>query len=412
MEPVEYLIVGGGLSAVYALQVIRERDKTGRIILVTDEKHLPYDRVPLSKGYLVGKVKEESLFPKKIDFFEKQKIEIVMGVRATSLNARSKVVKLADGREFSFEQLLLATGGKPRKLPLPGSDLKGIYYLRTVDDCDTIKEEILRTRKAVVVGGGFIGCELAAAFITKGIDVTIVEAFPSLLSLAFDAETARWIENYFISKGVNVMTNAFAVEFVGENGRVTGIRTKDGTFVAGDFVVVGVGIIPSTELAEQAGLKVDRGIMVDEFLETSAPNIFAAGDVARFYHPTFGHHLRVEHYDIAVKHGKLVGASMAGDKKPFTEMPYFFSYMFDLTINAYGDMGRRETIIRRGELGMNGFFQFFFADGRLQAFISMNRPNDEVQVAKDILLRRPSLDQLQLISDESVGMQKFVAVQP
>jgi len=175
----------------------------------------------------------------------------------------------------------------------------------------------------------------------------------------------------------------------------------------GDFVVVGVGIIPNTDLAEQAGLKVEKGIIVNEFFETSVPGIFAAGDVAKFYHPVFGHHLRVEHYDIAVRHGKFAGANMAGDRKPFTEMPYFFSYMFDLTISAYGDMSRRETVIRRGELGKKGFFQFFFADGRLQAFLSMNRPHKEVKAVKGILLRRPNLDQLTSISDESVGLQKF-----
>ncbi len=410
MESTDYLVVGGGLSAVYALQSIRERDQTGRVILVTDEKRLPYDRVPLSKGYLIGKVKEESLFPKRSDFFEKQRIEIIMGRRATSLDARSRVIQLDDGREFSFNRLLLATGGRPRKLPLPGSDLKGIYYLRTADDCDAIKEELLRAKKAVVVGGGFIGCELAAAFITKGIDTTIVEAFPSILSLAFDLDTSKWIENCFVSKGVKVMTNAPAAEFIGENGGVTGVKTKDGTFVPGGLVVVGVGIIPNTELAEGAGLKVDKGIVVNEFLETGLPNIFAAGDVARFYHPVFRHHLRVEHYDIAVKHGRIAGANMAGDKKPFTEMPYFFSYMFDLTINAYGDMGTRDTVISRGELGIRGFFQFFFADGKLQAFLSMNRPNEEVKVAKNILLRRPNLNQLQSISDESESLQRFMTV--
>lgn len=407
MESTDYLIIGGGLSAVYASQAIRERDATGSVILVTDEKHLPYDRVPLSKGYLIGKVKQESLFPRRSDFFEKQEIQAIMGQRATSLDARSKVVKLDDGRKFTFNRLLLATGGRPRKLLLPGSDLRGIYYLRTVDDCDAIKQEVSRAKKAAVVGGGFIGCELAAAFVGKGIDTTIVEAFPSLLSLAFDPDTAKWIEGYFVSKGVKVITKAPAAEFVGENGRVNGVKTKDGTFVPGDLVIVSVGIIPRTELAEQAGLKVEKGIVVDEFLETSVPNIFAAGDVARFYHPVFGHHLRVEHYDIAVKHGRLVGANMAGEKQPFTEMPYFFSYMFDLTTKAYGDMSRRDAIVRRGELGTRGFFRFFFADGKLQAFLSINRPIEEINLAKSILLRRPTLEQLRSISDESKNLQDF-----
>ncbi len=408
MEGTDYLIVGGGLSAVYASAAIREHDREGRVVLISDERHLPYDRVPLSKGYLTGKVKESNLFPRKKEFFEQQKIELIGGKSAISLDAGSRLVGLSDGRDFSFERLLLATGGRPRRLTIPGSDLRGIYYLRTIDDCQAIKAEITGAKKAVVVGGGFIGCELAAALVSRGIEASILEAFPTILSLAFDPATAKWIENYLMSKGVKITTNTSATEFIGENGRVTGVKTKDGTIVSGEIVMVGVGILPNTELAEKAGLKVENGIVVDEFLQTSVEEVYAAGDVARFYHPVFGHHLRVEHYDIAVKHGKIAGANMTGERTPFTQMPYFFSYILDLTINAYGDMGGREVTVTRGELGARGFFQFFFTDGVLQAFVSMNRTSEEVQVAKEILLRRPSLNQLTSISDEAVGLRKFL----
>ncbi len=400
--------MGGGLSALNALEAIRERDTTGSVVLITNEEFHPYDRVPLSKGYLTGRVKRESLFPKKADFFEKQNIRVMIGKRADALDPHARTVSLEDGAEFQFEKLLLATGGRPRKLSLPGSDLRGVYYLRTINDCDGIKTELMTAKRAVVVGGGFIGCELAAAFVGKGIDTTIVEASPSLLSLAFDSDTAKWIEGYFAGKGVKVITNSTATEFVGQEGRVMGIKTNAGVMVPGDIVVVGVGIIPNTELAESGGLAVEKGIVVDEFLETSVPGVFAVGDVARIYHPVFGHHIRVEHYDVAVKQGRHAGASMAGDRKPYTEMPYFFSYMFDLTVKAYGDMSRRETVVRRGDLGTKGFFQFFFADGRLQAFLSMNRPMEEIKIVKDVLLRHSGIEKIASISDESKDLREFV----
>lgn len=404
----KYLIIGGGLSALYAASAIRERDKTGRLVIVSEERHLPYDRVPLSKGYLMDKVKKESLFPRKFEFFEKEKIELVNGRKCISIDAKANIVELDDGSEIQFEKLLLATGGRPRKLSIPGSGLKKIHYLRTIDDCESIKREMVNSRNVVIIGGGFIGCELASSFKQRGLDVTIIEAAPSILSLAFDGDTARWVEGYLREKGVKIMTNSLVKEFIGEDDHVTGVMTNDGRVFNADFVVVAIGIIPDTELAEQAGIKVDKGIVVNEYLETNLPWIFSAGDVARFYHPIFGHHMRVEHYDVAVKHGRLAGSNMAGGRNAFTAMPYFFSYMFDLIIEAYGDMSKRELAIRRGNFDRTGFFQFFFTNGRLTAFIAVNRPRQEVGTAKRILANGPSYESIRTISHESVPLDSFI----
>lgn len=409
IEESSYLIIGGGLSSLYAAQAIRERDSTGTLTLVTEEQHLPYDRVPLSKGYLAGKVHQESLFPRKTAFFEERKIRVITGRRVVKLSPLMKRVALDDGTVLGFDRLLLSTGGRPRKLTIPGSDLAGIHYLRTLDDCNQIKMDISHARSAVIIGGGFIGCELAAAFSSKGLDTTIVEAFPSILTQAFDPSTAKWIEGYFVSKGVKIVVSSPVAEFVGADGRVTGIMTKDGMTISGDMVVVGVGIVPNVELAQQAGLAVENGIVVDEFLRTSHPDIFAAGDVARLYHPVFGHHLRVEHYDMAVKEGRLAGMNMAGGKEPFTEMPYFFSYMFDLTTKAYGDMSNHDATVTRGVLGRGGFFQFFFTQGRLAAFLSMNSPMDEIQAARSILSYRPTQGAVNQIGDLKVELQVIAA---
>ncbi|MDG6899957.1 MAG: FAD-dependent oxidoreductase [Nitrososphaerota archaeon] len=408
MDRVEYLIVGGGLAAVYAAAAIRGRDKAGKVVIIGDELHLPYDRVPLSKGYLMDRVKREALFPKKEQFLREQGITVIKGRRAVSLDVARRSILLDDGSETLFGKLLLATGGRPRRLPIPGSELRGIYYFRTIDDCEAIKQEILSAKRAVIVGGGFIGCELAAAFTAKGVETTIIEAASSMLSLAFDPTTAKWVESYFVEKGVKVVTGSSAAEFLGEGGRVTAVKTKDGTAFPADLVVVGIGIMPNTDLAEKAGLKVDRGIVVNEYLETDSPGIFAAGDVARFFHPVFQSHLRVEHYDVAVSHGRVAGANMAGGRVAFTEMPHFFSYMFDLTINAYGDMNKREVELRRGEVGRNGFMQFFFNGGRLTAFLSANRPPGEIKAAREILAAGASYERLKSISDLSRPLEEFV----
>lgn len=315
MDSVKYLIIGGGLSGGYAASAIRKRDNEGRVVIVTDESHIPYDRVPLSKGYLMDKIKEEKLFFKNLKFYNENKIELSLGHHVTKLDAPNRRVDLEGSQTISFERLLLATGGYPRKIPIPGSDLDRIYYLRTIEDCRRLKEATSSFRSVAIIGGGFIGCELAAAFRSKGLDTTIIEMGPYLLNMAIDEESGKWLGEYFTKRGVKVLVDSSAARFLGENQRATGVETKNGEIVKADFIVVGVGIIPNTKLAEDGGLKVDKGIVTNEFLETSAQDIYAAGDVARFYSPIFGRQIRLEHYDVAVNHGNVAGANMAGGRE-------------------------------------------------------------------------------------------------
>ncbi len=408
MESVEHVIIGGGLAGGYAVQAIRQRDRESRIILVADEKNLPYDRVPLSKGYLVGKVRRESLILKKQDFYDQNRIEVILGHKVTSLDLKAKCVALDDGREFAFNRLLLATGGRPRKLPIPGSDLQGIYYLRTIEDSDTLQVLMSSHRKVVIIGGGFIGCELAAAFISKGLDTTIVEMGSYLLNMALDPDTGRWITDSFAKRGLKMILNAAAARFVGENGCVVAVETKDGQRVSADFVCVGIGIAPNTELAEKAGLKIEQGIVVDAHLQTGSEGVYAAGDVARFYSPLYGRHLRVEHYDVAVKHGRIAGANMTGDSQVFNEPPHFFSFMFDLVCNVYGDLTQPDRIIRRGELNLEkGFLQFYMQERRINAVLSMNRSLEELKAARSLLVSRRSIEDPSALSDESKPLQSL-----
>jgi len=411
VDSTRYLIVGGGLAGGSAVEAIRARDQEGRILLVSDEKHLPYDRVALSKGYLMGKLRQESLFLQDAEFYQQQHVEHLLGRRVQELNTDARTALLDDGQEVEYERLLLATGGRARRPPIPGSDLSGIYCLRTIEDSDAIRTAMSSARRAVVMGGGFIGCEIAAACKQQGLDTTIVEVLPSLLSLPLDPETARWVTKYFIEQGVHVLTNETAARFVGSNGRVAGIETKTGKTIPADFVAVGIGITPNVELAKEAGLPVNNGIVVNEQLRVDDTSIYAAGDIASFYSPVFGRHLRLEHYDVAAKHGEVAGANMAGGQERFTELPHFFSSMFKLRIEVWGDATQRDVVVRRGPLELSdkgGFAQFYLSQERVQAYLSVNRSYKEADPAKNLILSREPVKEVSLLGNESVDLNNVV----
>jgi NADPH-dependent 2,4-dienoyl-CoA reductase/sulfur reductase-like enzyme len=407
VESTRYLIVGGGLAGGSAVEAIRERDKEGRIVLVSDEQHPPYDRVALSKGYLMGKLRQESLFLQDDEFYQQQHVELLLGRHAQRLDISAQTVLLDDGRELKYERLLLATGGRARNLPIPGSDLLGVHCLRTIEDSDAIREDMSSAHHAVVIGGGFIGCEIAAACMQKGVDTTIVEVLPSLLSLPLDPETAQWITKYFVEQSVHVITNQTAARFVEADGRVAGVETKTGKTIPADFVAVGIGITPNIELAKEAGLPLDNGIVVNEQLQVDSASVYVAGDVASFYSTLFGKHLRLEHYDVAARQGEIAGANMAGAQDRFNELPHFFSSMFKLRIEVWGDATQRDVVIRRGQLELSdtgGFAQFYLAQARVQAYLSVNRPFKEAEVAKNLIFSRQTIKDISFLSDESVDL--------
>ena len=393
MEPVPYVIIGGGLAGVAAADTIRRRDKTARLMLICAESHPPYDRVPLSKGYLLGDIERDQVFLRPARFYERNQVELVLGQAVTALDLTTRQVTLADGRQIGFEKLLLATGGRPRRLPIPGADLAGLYYLRNLEDSDAIRAALQGARRAVVIGGGFIGCEVATGLAHLGLTTTVVELTPGVLSLVLDAETSGFIESFLRQQGITVLTNTAATHFVGEQGRVRAVVTNTGAELEADLVTVGVGIAPNTELAAAAGLSVDNGVLVNEYLE-AAPGVYVAGDIARYYSPPLGRQLRVEHYDVALQHGRVAGANMTGERRSYTELPYFFSHMGPLHIDVIGDMSRRQHSVRRGALSLEpGFAQFYFADDLLQAVLCINGDPDLFQAARQrVAERRPVRD--------------------
>lgn len=333
----DYVIVGGGLAGASAIKAIRERDRSGSILLAGSERHLPYDRPPLSKKLWFGKKKVEDIFIQPKDFYEKNGITLALGIKITALDKERKTIADEKGTAYSFGKLLLATGGVPRTLNIPGGALESIYYYRYLDDYLKLRREAVEGSSALVIGGGFIGSEVAAALNINRVDVTMLFHGPYIVDRVFPEPLGRALQARYVDKGVKIIPNDRPASIVWKDNRFI-TKTEKGNLIESDIVVIGAGIAPSAELAVSAGLKVSNGIEVDSFLCTSHPDIYAAGDNAEFPYAALGRRMRVEHWDNAVNMGECAGRNMAGEKAAYDHMPYFFSDLFEFGYEAVGDV--------------------------------------------------------------------------
>ena len=358
MAAYRYLIVGGGMTGDSACRGIREHDDAGSIALFGAESHAPYARPPLTKGLWTGK-EESSIWRGTSDLG----VELHEGRRIVELDLDSRTVRDDTGQEHTYEKVLLATGGTPRQLPGGGD---GVIYYRTVDDYRRLREIAGDGVRAAVVGGGFIGSEIAAALSMNGCDVTIVFPDPGIGARLFPARLSSFVNDYYREKGVTVLAEELVEDVSG--GSVT---TKSGATIEADVVVAGLGIVPNTDLAEAAGLEVDDGIVVDEYGRAGRrEDVFAAGDVARFPVPALGDSRRVEHEDHANTHGKLVGANMAGAEQQYLHLPFFYSDLFDLGYEAVGDVDSRlATVEEWAEPNRKGIVAYVDGDGKARGFL-------------------------------------------
>jgi NADPH-dependent 2,4-dienoyl-CoA reductase/sulfur reductase-like enzyme len=338
-----YVIVGGGLAGASAAQEIKERDKSGSILLIGREKHLPYDRPPLSKKLWFGQKKVEEIFLHDLNFYDQNKIQLMLDTKVVSLDVKNKTVTDEQGRSYRYGKLLLATGGVPRTLPVPGGDLEGICYYRFLDDYLRIKNEVKEGKSALVVGGGFIGSEIAAALNINKIDVTMIFPEPYLVQRVFPEGLGQAIQRHYIQKGIKILSEDKPVSIIWKGSKFL-TRTNSGKQIESDLLIVGIGILPVIDLAEKAGLVTGNGISVDEYLQTSHPDIYAAGDNALFPYRTLGQNMRIEHWDNALNQGKWAGGNMTGDRAPFDYMPYFFSDLFEFGYEAVGEIDSRLKI--------------------------------------------------------------------
>jgi len=332
-----YIIVGAGLAGGCAAGAIRQSDEKDSILLIGDEKHLPYDRPDLSKKLWFGKKKLEQIFLHDQKFYEKNEIQVILGSRIVELDAKLKSIKDDKGNTYRYDKLLLATGGVPRTLAIPGGDLEGICYFRYLDDYLRIRKEAKEGKSAVVIGGGFIGSEIAAALNINQVNVSMVFPEPYLVQRVFPDYLGNAIQQRYIERGVGILNSDKPSSFA-KNGDKFITRTDNEKQIESDLLIVGIGIMPVINLAQQAGLKIGNGIVVNEYLQTSDPDIYAAGDNAFFPYQALGQNMRIEHWDNAVNQGKWAGRNMAGAHEQFDYMPYFYSDLFEFGYEAVGDV--------------------------------------------------------------------------
>lgn len=364
---VKYLLIGGGLAAANAAEAIRQHDDSGSILLAGREKYPPYDRPPHSKDFLSDDEKKpEDTYSKPDDFYAENRVELLLGVKATDLDPGTRTVTFNSGDTARYERLLLATGARPNSLPgVSGQDLPGVFLLRTADDSQGIRAAIKSAKKAVMIGAGFIGMEVAAVCVERGLDVTILTHGDKIWSqLKPSADLNNFIRSAYEEKGVTFLFNEEVASFEG-SGKLQSVRTKSGKTIEADLAVVAVGVTLNTELAKDAGLEVDekQGVNVDSSLRTSDPNIFTAGDISYFDDVALGKRWHVEHYMNAMWQGEAVGAIMAGEEKPFDQVAYFFSDILlpdnslSMIMRGDPDAGKQSKVL--GDLNGGEFVELY-----------------------------------------------------
>lgn len=380
-----YAIVGSGLAAGSAVQGLRERSKSDSIVLLGREREIPYHRPPLSKDLWFGKKKVEEIFVHDEKYYRDQGVEVKRGLEIVALDPSRKEVRDSQGGIYRFEKLLLATGGVPRVLDVPGGTLEGICYYRRLEDYRKIRAEAVSGKSAVVVGGGFIGSEMAAALNANHLDVTMIFPGEFPVRRIFPESLGRAIQQEYVRRGIRVLSGDVPVSFEREHGKFV-TKTKNGQKIESDIVIVGVGIQPSVELARNAGLNVGNGVVVNEYLQTSHPDIYAAGDNANFPYPVLGHRTRVEHWDNALNQGKQAGRNMAGAGESYSYMPYFFSDLFEFGYEAVGEVDSRlETVMDWQKENDTGVI-YYTKDGILRGAMMCNVWN-KVDWARELIRR-------------------------
>ena len=398
------MVIGGGAGSAAAVAELRKQGFDGSLTLVSAENTVPYERPPLSKGFLLGTSGQVPV--KDAAWYEQASVELILGSRATRLDLAARTVTLSGGAVLGYDQLLLATGVRPRVLP--GLDGDGVCYLRTSEDAAALRDRMTAAGHVAVLGGGFIGCEVAAAAIRLGKRATILEALPTLLHRALGPELVDVVAGIHRDEGVDVRTGQ---QVLGIRPRPGGLRISTAAGdVDADVLIVGVGTVPNTELAEQAGLPAGHGIEVDECFATAAPGIYAIGDVAAQHLPGHGRRVRVEHHDTAIRHGRVAARNMAGQREPFADVHWFWSDQYDHTISSAGLIpgsdGPGELVIR-GSLEQRSFSAFSLDGDRVRAVISLNRPRDVLD-ARRLIARDHSATAAQLC-DESLPLKRLAA---
>src|SRR5215207_1889988 len=366
-----YVIVGASLAGAKAAETLRTEGFDGRLMLIGAEEERPYERPPLSKDYLRGEAGRDKVYVHDAGFYSEHDIELRLGRRVVGLDLSAGEVALDDGERLRYDRLLLTPGAEPRRLAVPGAELDGVLYLRSVEDSDALRQRLARGGAVIVVGAGWIGAEVAASARQRGLDVTVLDPLTVPLERVLGGEVGAIYRDIHADHGTKLLMGTGVEAFEGETA-VERVRTSDGHELDCDFVVVGVGVEPRTELAAKAGLTLDNGIAVDERLRTSAPAVFAAGDVANAYHPFYGERIRVEHWANALNQGPAAARSMLGGGEAYERLPYFFSDQYDVGMEYSGFARSWDRVVLRGDPGKREFIAFYLVRDRVVAGMNVN----------------------------------------
>ncbi|MES2683889.1 MAG: FAD-dependent oxidoreductase [Pseudomonadota bacterium] len=399
------VIIGGGQAGSECAFALRQQQFAGRIVLVGEEPLLPYRRPPLSKTFLAGEVQAESLLIRAAATYQQQNIECRMGQRVVALDRTAKSVTLDEGTVIGYTHLVFATGGRARALPLPGGDKANVHTIRTVADVERLKADFAPGKRLVVIGGGYIGLEAAAVGIKCGLEVTVVEALPRVLARVAVPEISAFYEQAHRRRGVKFITGV-GVQTLEGGERIEAVLLSDGQRLPVDVVIVGIGIIPNTELAAAAGLEVNQGIVVNAEARTADPAIFAIGDCAHHENVFFGRSLRVESVPHAMEHGRTAAAAICGKPVPYAAVPWFWSDQFDLKLQMVGLSEGFDSMVVRGDLAAESFCVFYLRDGVVLSADAVNRPQ-EFATAKQLVGQRMKVSE-GLLRDESQPLKALL----
>lgn len=401
-----YVIVGASLTGGTAAETLRSEGFDGRIVLIGAEPDPPYERPPLSKDYLRRESPREHVFLQGAQYYREHEIDLRLGERAVSLEAGERRVELESGERVRYDRLLIATGADLRRLYVPGIGLEGVRYLRTLRDADALGDELQKRPRVLVVGAGFIGSEVAASARFLGCEVTMMEIAPVPLVRALGEEMGSIYAEIHRDHGVDVRTGVGVAEFRGAR-RLEAAVTTTGDVISCDIAVIGVGVAPAVAWLEDSGVALENGVLTDELGRTNLPDVYAAGDVANWWHPVWRERLRLEHYDNALNQGAAVARNMLGAGEAYAPVPYFWSDQYELSLQYIGFASRWDSVVFRGDPATRSFSAFYVVNGRLRAALSINRITDQAPAER--LIRAGVRIDEQRLSDEGIELEQAAA---
>ncbi len=400
------IIIGASHAGASLANAVRKEGWQGKILVIGDENAMPYHRPPLSKALLNGEKTADQIDLFKSTVYDKANIEFKLGVKVETIDRENKEITLNNGEKLQYDKLGLCTGARVRELPIPGHDLDGIFYLRTLSDAQSIQQQVKEGNKAVIVGGGYIGLETAASLRKLGMEVTVLEMMHRVLERVTAPELSEYYTQLHEGHGVKIYTEAQAVEFKGDGGKVTQVVCNNDLTLDADMVIIGIGVIPNTEIAEDAGLQAENGILVDEFAQTADPDIVAAGDCTNHPNDLLGFRLRLESVPNATEQARTAAASVCGNQKAYHSLPWFWSDQYDVKLQIAGFNKGYDRVVLRGEPSSNQFVAWYLKGDDILAADCINSSKEFMQAKKIIAQKIPLSDEL--LADASNDLKALV----